>query len=227
MKFLESVNDDLKESVAAAALDYVITNHLLKNYYAKREQEIALANISSSIKIKLQELTSYLQYMDIFSQRVYHLVLAHQKMAKQNLAQALTESVFHLHVFQALTIELDLFRSISAIKSTLAELKEHFIEVGKIDWMDDDIFNNTHVIKEKLQKTISALQLAGGETKHLPLPTLTEEQVSILNSLYSMESERVVLNWFLNSMPAGTWEELMYYYEAEINKVGDDNTELF
>ena len=93
--------------------------------------------------------------------------------------------------------------------------------------MDDDIFNNMHIIKEKLQTTIAALRLAGGETKHLPLPTLTEEQISILSSLYSMESERVVLNWFLSSMPDGTWEQLMLYYEAEINKVGDDNMELF
>jgi len=143
------------------------------------------------------------------------------------MAQGLTESIYHLHVFQALTIELDLIRSIAAIKSSLADLKDHFIAIGKIDWMDDDIFNNMHIIKEKLQATIAALRLAGGETKHLPLPTLTEEQISILNSLYSMESERVVLNWFLSSMPDGTWEQLMQYYEAEINKVGDDNMELF
>lgn len=227
MKFLERVNDDLKESVAAAALDYVITNHLLKNYYSRRDQEIKNEEISEYTKTKLQELTGNLQYMDIFSQRVYHLVMAHQRMAKQNMSEGLIESIFHLHVFQALTIELDLVRSISAIKSTLGDLKEHFIAVGKIDWMDDDIFNNTHVIKEKLQKTIAALRAAGGETKHLPLPTLTEEQISLLTSLYSMESERVVLNWFLNSMPAGTWEELMEHYEAEINKVEEDTIELF
>ena len=227
MKFLESVNNDLKESVAAAALDYVITNHLLKNYYAKRELGITDENLTAETKSKLQELTGNLQYMDIFSQRVYHLVLAHQKMTMHNMAQVLTESIFHLHVFQALTIELDLIRSISAIKSSLADLKDHFIAVGKIDWMDDDIFNNMHIIKEKLQTTIAALRLAGGETKHLPLPTLNEEQITILSSLYSMESERVVLNWFLNSMPDGTWEQLMQHYEAEINKVEDDNMELF
>lgn len=226
MKFLESVNDDLKESVAAAALDYVITNHLLKNYYAKRDEN-KITDIPDYAKLKLQELTSNLQYMDIFSQRVYHLVLTHQTMVKDNMSQAITESVYHLHVFQALTIELDLVRSIAAIKTSLSELKEHFIAVGQIDWMDDDIFNNTHVIKEKLHKTITALRVAGGETQHLPLPTLTEGQIEILTSFYSMESERVVLNWFLNSMPHGTWEDLMQYYESEINKVEEDSFELF
>jgi hypothetical protein len=227
MQFLENVNEDLKKSVAIAAQDFVIVNYLLKNYYSSKGKEIAQLDISADTHTKIQELTSALQYMDVFSQRVYHLIITHERMANQNLAQGLLESFYHLHVFQALTIELDLLRSITIVKTLLGELRGHFVEIGKIDWMDEDLFENTHQIKEKLQTTSAALRVAGGETQHLPLPTLTEDQTRILNSLYSMESERVVLSWFLNSMPAGTMDELMHHYEMTISKLDDDNTELF
>ena len=74
---------------------------------------------------------------------------------------------------------------------------------------------------------IGELLRAGGETRQLPIPTLTPQQVTVLHSLYTMEEERLVLRWFLDSMPGGNWDDLLSHYVAEITKCKEDAIELF
>jgi hypothetical protein len=218
MHFLANVNQCLQEMVGAAAKDYVMVSELLKRGYNSRT--------SIGTDEKVETLIADLQYMDIFCQRVEHLIETHNKMINEDLAENFSESFYHLQVCQAMTIEMDWLRSIANIKNTLQEIKAEFI-VKQTQWLDGDLFGNTVFIKAILRKTIDELLQAGGEAKHLPIPTLTPDQVRVLQSLYTMESERLVLNWFLNYMPGGTWEDLLKYYEVEISHVGADNTELF
>jgi len=224
MQFLENVNTELKKMVQLAETDFVAVNTLLKTYYSNRAIVATDSKAIADAETKMEAMMGGLQYMDVFSQRVSHLVSTHNQMLSNDLAQNFADSFFHLHVFQSMTIELDLLQSISSIKSLLVDIIDH---VDSLKNTSDPFFGNTPLIKQTLQRTIDTLLQAGGETAHLPIPSLAATQVAILNSLYTMESERIVLNWFLNSMPTGTWENLLEYYELEIHQTAADNTELF
>src|SRR6185503_14164180 len=145
-----------------------------------------------------------------------------KKMISEDLGKNFRESFYHLQICQAMTIEMDLLQSITSIKNILQEIKAESM-AKQIQWLDGDLFGNTGFIKVILRNTIDELLQAGGEARHLPIPTLTPDQTRVLQSLYTMESERLVLNWFLSSMPGGTWEELLKYYKVEISHVGSDN----
>jgi len=41
-----------------------------------------------------------------------------------------------------------------------------------------------------------------------------------------MDTDRVVLKWFLNAMPNGSWNDLVKYYEHAIQEV-IETSELF
>jgi len=222
MQFIERVNKNLNQAVSIAEKDYTAINAVLKSCYENKEQR-ALAEVESTLKTLIVSL----QYMDIFKQRVEHLVSTHNQLIPDGLNSDFKKSLIHLHVFQALTIELDLLQSISTIQSMLTEIKNQFIEAQQAPCeINEALFCNTSIIKETLHKTVVELLQAGGETKNLPIPALTADQIHVLNSLYTMESERIVLTWFLDSMPSGTWEELMQRYQEVINEVVNQ-TELF
>jgi len=170
---------------------------------------------------------SHLQYMDIFSQRVDHLIRTHERMMASPGAGNFEESIFNLHVFQSMTIEQDLLTSISSIKEILSDLQNYLNDDGKAALSVDGYFCRTSGIRRVLQNTITQLEQSGGDKGRLPLPPLNENQIEILNSLYTMESERVVLRWFLNAMPRGTWEDLLHCYENMISQVANDSPELF
>jgi hypothetical protein len=218
--FLDRVNKDLKEVVAIAETDFVEVNAVLREMYERNQKNSD--HTKSEAQFKMEGMMIGLQYMDVLSQRVDHLVLTHQRMITNS---NLKKWFFHLHVFQSMTIELDLLRSIDVIKTSLDELKNQLSECQNEE--SELFFTNTLKIKAALQKAIDAFAHAGGDTRHLPIPPLTAEQISALDSLYTMDRERIVLKWFLNSMPSGTWNDLVNYYESEVNIEGVDNTELF
>lgn len=225
---LQGVNGNLRDVVAMAEVDFISMNLILKECYAvvnlrpeemHQEQEV----LDEKIKVMM----SGLQYMDIFNQRVDHLIQTHEQMEKTAMAKNFEESFFHLHVFQSMTIELDLLRSISSINAILCDVKNALSVLGTESILMKENFVNTDSIKNILHQTVNALAEAGGETRYLPIPVLTEDQIHLLNSLYTMDSERVVLTWFLNSMPSGTWEDLLSYYESSIKEIEKEDTELF
>lgn len=224
--FLESVNRNLKHVVEIAAVDFVAVNTMLKEYYTRAKSDSSLPAYSN-VASRMEAMMGDLQYMDVFNQRVEHLILTHERMMTTSMAKDFEESFFHLHVFQSMTIELDLIRSINSIKDILFEIKDYLGHHGQDERFIEKCFAQTEVITNILQGTVSALTQAGGEIRHLSIPVLTEEQIKILSSLYTMESERLVLSWFLNHMPNGTWEQLLQYYENAIDQVTEENTELF
>ncbi|HEY9048052.1 MAG TPA: hypothetical protein VIN08_19230 [Ohtaekwangia sp.] len=223
--FLQNVNRELKELITITTADFVKVKTILKNYFDNSQQtEKPTGGISARIEAMIVDL----QYMDIFCQRVEHLVSVHKQVIKKQSALSFRESVFHLHIFQSMTIEVDLLQSVSSINATLHDLKDHFAEVGKIAWNEHTFFSNTERIREIIRKTITSLTEAAGDIRHLPIPPFTGDQIQMLNALYTMESERVVLAWFLDKMPAGSWEDLFQHYQATLSQINTEtNTEIF
>jgi len=216
MLFLWKVNTNLKEAIRLAAIDYTTANELFRHYHAQRNSTLAITN---------DELMSSLQYIDVFTQRIEHLIATHHHMIDNGLALKFEESFYHLHVFQAMTIELDLLKSMGSLQELATEFSNPVTAAPGAAICTE--FVHTAELKETLRTTISDLLDAGGEKIHLPIPALGVDQVRVLNSLYTMESERVVLKWFLSSMPGGTWAELIQHYEQEIGQVSDGSMELF
>jgi hypothetical protein len=227
MQFLENLNSQLRQVITIAENDFVAVNKLFRKCYVKNKKGSVNDSASSAMEDKMEIIMAGLQYMDVFSQRVQHLIQTHDGMQYSNLAGDFKESFFHLHVFQSMTIELDLLRSISTIKTLLIELRESFDGFSDLNGFENTLFANTAAIKDILRGTIAALLVTAGETRNLPLPALTKTQIETLNSFYTMETERTVLNWFLNSMPNGNWEDLMDFYETQINHTANNNIELF
>lgn len=227
MHFLANVNQELRELIEMTEADFSGVNQVMSQYYKNQKPTSPTAeNEYAEIATKIDLMVQHLQYMDVFRQRVEHLISVHQQLIDEP-SLTFKESLFHLHVFQSMTIQLDLFDAISSINQLLIELKKHLIEVVSIELSNTSFFKNTKKIKAILLKTITELREAGGDKAHLPIPALTISQVQKLNSVYSMESERIVLLWFLDVMPHGSWDELALHYQKTINQVGVDSTELF
>ena len=225
-QFLDKVNNDLRRVIVMAMPDFSELNEMIKSYYEQRYRYSA-SEIFSEEDSKIETVVRNLQFMDVLTQRVEHLILVHTSLEVNNDNPGFNEAFFHLHVFQSMTIELDLLKAVNTINATLEILKQHMMEVGNICYPDWKYFRNTSTIKEILNSTISLLTVAGGEIKHLPIPALTIGQIQMLNAVYTMESERVVLKWFLEAMPTGTREDLLHHYESAIHNLEVEKTELF
>jgi hypothetical protein len=218
MQFLENVNQSLQHIVAAAVTDYSIVNDLAKKYYSSQSTPHASEKAEAMIQA--------LQYVDVFSQRISHLVEIHRRMMNEGLAKDFPQSFYHLHVFQAMTIECDLLQSISSIKAILHEVKTEG-RTEKIQWLATTPFENVIFIKLTLNRIIDMLRSACGEVKKLPIPTLTAGQANMLYALYTTDEERLVLGWFLDSMPGGNWDDLLDLYIERIPKGKENVIELF
>ena len=224
--FLEQVNEDLMTVIAMATSDFKTVKIMLKSYFDNaiiRQQQQ-----DPAIRRRIDAMIIDLQYMDIFCQRVEHLVWAHQQVISDRSALSIKESIFHLHVFQSMTIETDLLRAVASIHTTLMDLKEHFTNAGGVAWTQGTFFSNTARIKDVLGHTVAVLAAAAGDIRHLPIPPFSERQRQMLNSLYTMESERLVLAWFIDTIPVSRWEDLYTHYETTFRRLNtDDNTEIF
>jgi len=182
-KFLECVNNDLREVIVIATSDHAEAYKVLQELHAQTQNCEKNQPGLDGLDLKVEGLLSGLQYLDMFSQRVEHLIKTHERMITTPLARNFESSFFHLHVFQSMTIELDLLKSTESIKALLGEIKDCHIDDDRSEWLDQVYFGQTAIIKTILRRTVEASALAGGDQGDLPIPTLTIDQVHLLNSL--------------------------------------------
>jgi len=223
-EMMENINMDLQEAIEITALDFKEVNDTIKDYYNSLDSQARHVR-HTVIEDYLQSMVINLQHHDIFRQRVEHVVLVHQKLTTDEWLVNFVEFVFHLHIFQAMTIELDLLKVISSVADTLNQVHKVSPESRSFRHLEN-CFPQTTRIKEIIKKTVSVLHAAGGNIKQLPVSPLTVNQLTQIYSLYTMASERVVLDWFIHSIPSGSWEELLLHYQEELNNL-DTDTELF
>jgi hypothetical protein len=220
---LEDINHELTHALELAAIDYSMANVILKNHFFDRSADSSNTPIRGD-EWKVQTLLSSLQYMDIFTQRVNHLIAIHGRISKQGLPGDLKNPFYHLLAFHTLTITTDLVKSIAAIRGALGDLKDS--NVVRLAW-PGEIFANAMRVRELLQSLTTVFLNAAGTSRRLPNPPLSDEQITFLNSIYTTESERLVLKWFLQSMPGGTWQDLIPWYVHESDKPEENSIELF
>ena len=217
---LADINQELSHALELAATDYSMANMILKNHFFAKPDDSPMRGD----QWKVETLLSSLQYMDIFTQRVNHLIAIHGRIAEEGLPGDLKNSFYHLLAFHTLTITTDLIKSIAAVRAALGDLKDS--TVVKQAW-PGETFANALRVRELLQCLTTIFLNKAGTSRRLPNPPLSAEQILFLNSIYTTESERLVLKWFLQSMPGGTWQELKPWYVHESDKPEDNSIELF
>jgi hypothetical protein len=218
----EEINTELGRAVKLAYTDYSMANIIIKNWYLGKTQHVAYKR---SVEDKSQvQLVSSLQYMDVFTQRVTHLMAINARVVTDNLPGDVKKPFYHLLAFHTLTITADLVKSIASVRTALEELKDN--NEVRLAW-PGEIFENAIHVKGLLQRITTIFLKIAGTTRRLSNPPLTEDQIVFLNSIYTTESERLVLKWFLQSMPGGTWQELIPWYDNESDKTENDTIEFF
>src|SRR6187551_956240 len=155
-EMLKGINEELQEAIEITAHDFNEVNEMIKRYYQSEDSKKS-KDANDVVNEKLQSMITNLQHHDIFRQRVEHVVLVHQKLTADEWQLDFVELVFHLHVFQAMTIELDLLKAISSIADTLSDVRNEFPDVIKYCKIEN-CFLQTNRIKEIIKKTVSILQ---------------------------------------------------------------------
>jgi hypothetical protein len=220
-EIVKNLNNVLRLAGVDFSRAYEVTNGLYK-FSLQDQYDSSVGHLVS----KLEEATAEMQYFDIFTQRIQHLTNTHKKVVDLYSNDLFRKSLLHLQSFQLTMIELDLHRSVSIIKSALTKL-EHFLPDLGDRYLDVSLFVHHPEIITLLKQVNADLMQEAGDIKLLRIPPLTKEQTKLLTKVYTMESERIVLNWFMRSMPFGTWPELLVTYTSQLQKLNEETIELF
>jgi hypothetical protein len=158
------------------------------------------------------------QYLDIISQRIEHLMKAHKAVMQMLVDDLFKNSFLHLQYFHFQILKYDLLSSLGEIKDCLAKdsgdvrLKAFFLASPTLE-------EQAMVIEGIMKNDFKILNAPGP-------PPLTSRQISECSRLYTMESERLVLKWFLSKEQEKNIESLISFY-LEMRNSSKDSTELF
>jgi hypothetical protein len=166
-------------------------------------------------------ITEKLQIFDIITQRLQHLVDTHEKVMCLYIDDIFKVSFLRLQHFQFSIIAFDLFGVLSFIDSNLREVAEPCDTCQQNNTLRS---TNTARLAALFEKIKKALKHNAGDSGFLK--PLTTRQISICTKLYSMESERVVLDWYLKN-PSGEFPELLEVYQSWLINYSGPSIELF
>ena len=228
----------IKEIIDAAMIDFQMLSSLLKDYdklFDARTAPEAAERISQSV----QEL----QCMDIFIQKLEHLsrlngILCREefpvpKTVNDNNWDLYSSVVIRLNYFQSIAATYDFTSLVSNLKKHLNEFHCHIMKVPSISFSDADYFRHNDFIVTKLSLLTSILSELSKKCLHagVEVDAAMRERISKIETIYSIESERYVLLWFIGNNQ-GTEAELLAqysnrFYDDTNQPVDNNNIELF
>jgi hypothetical protein len=176
---------------------------------------------SRSLKTLPADISSGLQYMDVLTQRIQHLVDTHEQVMALRIGRMFKKSFLHLQYLQFSIIVFELFHSLSLLETSLLT-----------DKVDQNTQEATGVFANKQRVTDLAARIETGLLRQIGaihwagIPALTAKQIQVCLQLYTMESERVVLNWYLKNS-TGHVSELLRAYQAWQHNSNNTTIELF
>lgn len=215
---IDSVNSMLAETIAMASDDFLDMCTLLKRCNVKSQELIA------EISAAVQEL----QHIDFFRQKLGHVCDLHLELKKQQTTIGIEESIkyaghgliFRVNHFQLMAAHEDYIKVVLSVQSTIRKIKEHNVLLINFS---APIFPNRFQIDDNfrtLNTTLGALAGKYFEASDINLSSLINQ----MSSRYTMESERVVLQWCIDNTDNSYEDGFMDHYKA---KTITDNVELF
>jgi hypothetical protein len=214
---------DLKLVHVMVEADFMTANAFLKKYFLNATAFDG--NIPDEVASRVGKIITALQHMDVVIQRLANLIAIHQEIITEGAD--LKRPFYHLHFFQVLTMELNFVKAVITIKGLIDELKIYMVSALLIQLPEKNLFMHASCIKQTLENMLKVFTSEGGDIELLPALPFTIEQIQTLQYIYTTESERFVLNWFLNSVPMGTAFELLLCYESQMVKVEGNEIEFF
>jgi hypothetical protein len=160
---------------------------------------------------------SKLQYLDILDQRIRHLIYTNEQVMTMFINDTFKRAFLYLQYFQFTIAAHDLFEAMSEIEQAIQHDKH----------IQLNIFRHKTEIEILTNEVKISLLEQCGDVKSIMLPPMTKKQIEICNHLYTMESERIVLNWFLTSMPSCKWFDLLAVYKSKQQDELNTSIELF
>ena len=221
----EQLSQKLKEAGNLVATDFSKVNKIIHLYYIPRlNRQAGTPNRSA---LKPEQSIAKLQYSDIFSQRVQHIIDTQKVIMRMYIYDLFKKSFLHLQMFQLLTIQHDLQEAIAVIKKETQKIDGYLTGKEDEQSLTSLFFRREPEIVMLLEEVLTQLRNNAGSMDFVRLQPLTNGQIEACRKIYTMESERIVLDWFLKSMPSGTFTELLPHYQSKIQELNEDSTELF
>lgn len=215
-----SINATLAETIAMASEDFLEMCNLLNKCNVKAE------NLKSEISAAVQEL----QHIDFLRQKLGHISDLYKELLRGEDAtnigmgekiKSARALIFKINYYQLLAAHEDYIKVVLLVLSTIRKIKEHNVLLINFN---APIFPNRFQIDDNfrsLNLSLSSLADQYGSSSNADTALL----VAQLSSMYTMESERVVLHWSTDAATsARSEEEFMDHYKA--NNFGN-TIELF
>jgi hypothetical protein len=168
-------------------------------------------------------ITENLQVFDIITQRLQHLVDIHEKVMALYLENIFKGSFLRLQHFQFSIIAVDLFGVLSSIDLNLRKSTE---PCDTCQPENTQKSTNIKRLAELFEEITKSLKRNSRDRGSLKLAPLTSQQITICKQHYTMESERMVLDWYLKH-PSGEFSEALEVYQSWQTNYNDPSIELF
>jgi hypothetical protein len=164
-----------------------------------------------------------LQSHDILYQRIDHLIKGFKNSSPLFDDLKFKHAFLDLQYFQLIAIESDLERTIMAIQEFVDTAKQNSHAID----FDAPVFPRHNDVRKFLQLSKEIAMRSNAQRVLLDTPPLTELQAASCLNLYTMTSERIVLQWFLANMPFGTPSAFLKEYENQSTNINISSIELF
>jgi hypothetical protein len=174
---------------------------------------------------KLRELiVAELQCHDIISQRIHHIIDGYANAKPLFFDNKFKRSFLDLQSFQLTSIASDLEKTVTTIKNLADRLTRR---QRNVTTQGTEIFARYDDIKDLLGFTCRMLTGCVAQRVMYTRPPFTPHQTAACLKFYTMQSERIVLHWFIANMPFGTRRNLLRVYHSEMETIKNESVELF
>jgi hypothetical protein len=205
-------------------LKYIANIHrlqrLIADEFASARQQ--LTTTASLNQANIASIIAALQGQDTINQRIQHLIDSFECSRALFHDKRFKHSFLDLQYFQLVAIGRDLEKAIATIRTLANTSISKLSEPGQIPTLFPRYTDILHLL-EILNRT--SIQCVAQRILSGPTP-LNSSQADDCLKLYTMQSERIVLQWFLSSMPFGKRNDLLRVYEAKTN-VANESIEIF
>jgi hypothetical protein len=215
---IESVNSTLAETIALASDDFLDMCTLLKKCKVKSE------DLATEISAAVREL----QHIDFLRQKLGHVYDLHFELQKSRATVGIDEEnryeghglIFRVNYFQLMAAHEDYIKVVLSVQSTIRKIKEHNVLLINFN---TSIFPNRFQIDDNFR----TLGISLGSLADKNFYASDVELYGLVNrisSRYTMESERVVLQWCIDNSESSSEDNFMDHYKASSLT---DSIELF
>jgi hypothetical protein len=182
----------------------------------------SLSTVSGVNQASLESIVKALQSEDIINQRIQHLIDGVNRSKVFFNDSKFKHSFLALQYFHLVTVRQDLWKTITSVRILMEAISLNHHGLNESVTRSVRFTEIEHLFKiTKRTSFRSVAQRIVSGTK-----PLNSTQAGECLELYTMQSERIVLQWFLSNMPFGKDKDLLRVYEEQMNN-GNDSIEFF